>query len=153
MDDVRPYQISPLPLCGVEVRGIDLKEDLDREMIDKIIADVTKYRLMIFRDQGIISGERQVEISKWFGKELDCPFYRHPSSPHPEVFRVSNDETEGCTGVGRTGWHIDGSFQECPYSHSLYHIISVPTQGDTGTHDQVHSQGVLTPHSVRPICQ
>ena len=30
-------------------------------------------------------------------------------SPHPDVFRVSNDEREGCTGVGRTGWHIDGA--------------------------------------------
>lgn len=46
---------------------------------------------------------------------------------------MSNDERQGCTGVGRTGWHIDGSFQECPYSHSLYHIVSVPSRGDTGT--------------------
>lgn len=51
---------------------------------------------------------------------------------HFKVFRVSNDEHEGCVGVGRTGWHIDGSFQECPYSHSIYHIISVPSRGYTG---------------------
>jgi len=28
---------------------------------------------------------------------------------------VSNDEDEGCTGVGRTGWHIDGTFLDKPY--------------------------------------
>lgn len=126
-----PYQISPLPLCGVEVRGIDLKQDVDPTVVERIKTDVHKYRLMVFRDQGVVSGERQVEISRWFG-ELDSPFYKHPRSPHFDVFRVSNDDAEGCTGVGRTGWHIDGSFRECPYSHSIYHIISVPKEGDTG---------------------
>ena len=86
---------------------------------------------MVFRDQGIISGDRHVEISKWFG-ELESTFYKHPASPHPDVFRVSNDEREGCTGVGRTGWHVDGSFQPAPFSYSLYHIHSVPSSGDTG---------------------
>ena len=38
---------------------------------------------------------------------------------------------EGCTNVGRTGWHIDGSFQERPFSHSIYHIIECPTDGAT----------------------
>nr|CAD7447277.1 unnamed protein product [Timema bartmani] len=34
-------------------------------------------------------------------------------------------------GVGRTGWHIDGSFQSAPFSYSLYHMVSVPKQGAT----------------------
>lgn len=80
----RPYSVSPLPLCGVEVSGIDLKAKVDPETIAMIKEDVALYRLMVFRDQGLVSGERQVEISHWFG-ELDCPFYKHPSSPHPEV--------------------------------------------------------------------
>jgi alpha-ketoglutarate-dependent taurine dioxygenase len=36
---------------------------------------------------------------------------------------------EGCTGVGRTGWHIDGSFQAAPFAYSLYHMVSVPRLG------------------------
>jgi len=126
------YEVKPLPLCGAEVVGIDLKTKINEEVIAKIKRDVTKHRLLIFRDQGIISGDRHVEISKWFG-DLESTFYKHPKSPHPDVFRVSNDEGEGCTGVGRTGWHIDGSFQPSPFGYSLYHIVSVPTSGDTGT--------------------
>ncbi|CAI8005915.1 (R)-phenoxypropionate/alpha-ketoglutarate-dioxygenase [Geodia barretti] len=126
----RTYNVTPLSLFGVEVSGIDLRRPVERETVDVIKEDVARYRLMVFRGQGVISAHRQVEISHWFG-ELDCPFYNHPASAHPEVFRVSNDEHEGCVGVGRTGWHIDGSFQECPYSHSIYHIISVPSRGDT----------------------
>ena len=80
----------------------------------------------------MITGQRQVDISKWFGA-LESTFYKHPKSPHPDVFRVSNNEEDGCTGVGRTGWHIDGSFQSAPFGYSLYHIVSVPTSGNTGT--------------------
>jgi alpha-ketoglutarate-dependent taurine dioxygenase len=35
------------------------------------------------------------------------------------------------TGVGRTGWHIDGSFQPAPFAYSLYHMVCVPRKGDT----------------------
>ncbi|XP_067119174.1 alpha-ketoglutarate-dependent taurine dioxygenase-like [Centruroides vittatus] len=123
------YSLSPLKL-GAEVRGIDLKVDPPAEVIKQIKDDVTKHRIIVFRDQGIIEGKRQVEISKWFG-ELESTFYKHPNSPDPDVFRVSNVPSEGCTNVGRTGWHIDGSFMRNPFSYSLYHIVSVPKLGNT----------------------
>ena len=125
------YLITPLPLFGVNVHGINLNNKVEPDMIEKIKGDVARYGLLVFREQGVVSGERQVEISRWFG-ELDSVFYKHPRSPHPDVFRVSNDRTEGCTGVGRTGWHIDGSFRECPYGFSIYHMVSIPSKGDTG---------------------
>ncbi|KAA6429862.1 MAG: hypothetical protein FRX49_00294 [Trebouxia sp. A1-2] len=80
-----------------------------------------RHRLVIFRDQGAVSGQRQVDISGWFGN-LESTFYKHPKSPHPDIFRVSNSNLEGCTGVGRTGWHIDGSFMAKPFAYSTYHI-------------------------------
>lgn len=89
------------------------------------------FRILVFKDQGKITGQRHVEISEWFG-ELESTFYKHPKSPHPDVFRVSNDPDEGCMGVGRTGWHVDGSFQESPFSHSLYYMECVPKDGPTG---------------------
>jgi alpha-ketoglutarate-dependent taurine dioxygenase len=35
------------------------------------------------------------------------------------------------TAVGRTGWHIDGSFQPASFPYSLYHMASVPLKSDT----------------------
>ena len=125
------YSITPIKL-GVEVKGIDLKTEQPAHIIDQIVKDVHKYKIMIFKNQGQVTGKRQVEISKWFG-ELESTFYKHPASPDPDVFRVSNDEQEGCTGVGRTGWHIDGSFQPEPFAYSIYHMISVPERGATGS--------------------
>ncbi|BFY99641.1 hypothetical protein BsWGS_02681 [Bradybaena similaris] len=115
---------------GVEVRGIDLTSELPSETIAKLKNDIHKHRMLIFKNQGVISAERHVEISKWFG-ELESTFYKHPKSPHPDVFRVSNDEKEGCRNVGRTGWHIDGSFMDKPFNYALYHMVSVPKVGAT----------------------
>lgn len=123
------YKLTPVKL-GCEVRGLDLQKDVPKEVIAAIKDDVTKHRILIFKDQGVISGERQVEIAKWFG-EPESTFYKHPRSPHPDVFRVSNNRAEGCTNVGRTGWHIDGSFQEAPFGYAIYHMVSVPTVGPT----------------------
>lgn len=38
--------------------------------------------------------------SNWFGP-CESTFYKHEKSPNPDVFRVSNDRREGCTGAGR----------------------------------------------------
>uniref|UniRef100_UPI00358F0BE8 3-((Z)-2-isocyanoethenyl)-1H-indole synthase-like n=1 Tax=Myxine glutinosa TaxID=7769 RepID=UPI00358F0BE8 len=125
----RQYNLTTQRL-GAIVKGIDLKEEVPPAIVKQIRDHVTKHRLLIFKDQGVVPAQRQVEISRWFG-ELESTFYKHPRSPHPDVFRVSNDEREGCRGVGRTGWHIDGSFQRAPFSYSLYHIVNAPRKGAT----------------------
>mmetsp|Transcript_39918 Transcript_39918/g.113214 ORF Transcript_39918/g.113214 Transcript_39918/m.113214 type:complete len:310 (-) Transcript_39918:215-1144(-) len=125
------YELEPLPKLGALVKGIDLHHSVPDDLVEQIKADAFKHRLLLFKGQGIVSGQRQVEISRWFGDIESRPFSKHPRSPHPEVFRVSNIRSEGCTGVGRTGWHIDGSFMECPYQVSLYHMHSVPKKGAT----------------------
>ncbi|DBB16677.1 TPA: hypothetical protein ACH3X3_014925 [Trebouxia sp. C0006] len=124
------YHLQRLPVWGAEIHGLDLNRDIPKPVIRRIQQDVTEHRLVIFRDQGTVSGQRQVDISGWFG-DLESTFYKHPKSPHPDIFRVSNSNLEGCTGVGRTGWHIDGSFMAKPFAYSTYHIVSCPTQGDT----------------------
>ncbi|CAG2202619.1 unnamed protein product [Mytilus edulis] len=115
---------------GKVVTDINLNSSVPENVIEQIKNNVHEHRLVIFKNQSVISGDRQVEISKWFGN-LESTFYKHPRSPHPDVFRVSNDEDEGCTHVGRTGWHIDGSFMRKPFGYSLYYMFSVPLKGDT----------------------
>jgi len=122
----RPYCLSALQL-GAQVTGIDLAKEVSKEVVEVIKQDVRKHRLLVFRHQLNISPERHLQIGRWFG-QIESTFYNHPASPHRDIFRVSNDRSEGCTGVGRTGWHIDGSFQEAPFSHSIYHIIETPSR-------------------------
>ena len=84
----------------------------------------------MFKHQHHITPELHLAAGRWFG-ELESTFYNHPKSPHRDIFRVSNDRRENCTNVGSSGWHIDGSFQEAPFSHSLYHIVKVPSASAT----------------------
>ena len=77
-------------------------------VIEQIKKYVALHRLLVFKDQGIISGQRHVEISSWFG-ELESTFYKHPKSPPPDVFRVSNDPNEGCTGIVMSRLYVIGN--------------------------------------------
>ncbi|XP_059151579.1 alkylsulfatase-like [Physella acuta] len=121
--------ITPVKL-GVEIRGIDLISVSSCQTIADIKHLLTKHCLLIFKNQGKISGKDHVRISRWLG-DLESTFYKHPRSPDPDVFRVSNDEREGCRNVGRSGWHIDGSFMEKPFDYALYHMVAVPKVGST----------------------
>ncbi|KAI0210220.1 hypothetical protein LSAT2_005040 [Lamellibrachia satsuma] len=123
------YKVKPAVL-GIEVFGIKLNDPVPQEAIDQIKKDVQKYRIVIFRDQGQVSGKRQAEIGKWFG-ELDSPFNHHPMSPDHDVLRLSNDEAEGFRGLGYQGFHIEGSHRPMPYPYVLYHMYHVPKRAAT----------------------
>ena len=129
MSRPRPYTLKQIKL-GCEVTGIQLSESLGADTVDLIRRDVAEHRLLVFKQQHHITPELHLAVGRWFG-DIESTFYNHPKSPHRDIFRVSNDRSEGCTNVGRTGWHIDGSFQEAPFSHSLYHIVTVPTDSAT----------------------
>eukprot|EP00435_Cladocopium_sp_Y103_P024686 s220_g6.t1 len=128
-----PYTCTAiLPHFAAEVRGFSLagKDPLPADVVARIKDDMKKYRVLVFKDQGRLTGERQVQISQQLGT-IESTFYKHPKSPHPDIFRVSNDETEGCVGVGRTGWHIDGTFQTRPFKYQTMHFHSVCEGGET----------------------
>ena len=84
---------TPLnPTFGAIVRGIDLCEEQPAAVVAELRSLLAQYRMLVFRQgaDGLVLGEQQVAISQWFG-ELDCCFMPHPASPHPGVFRLSND--------------------------------------------------------------
>lgn len=124
---------------GVDVKGIQLAEvhKFPEFLKEEIRQLVHQERLVIFRDQGEVSGQKHVEISEWFGP-LDTsvqkgdPLYTHPKCPHPSIHRISNDAKEGCRDAGRSGWHIDGSLLHRPFGYALYHMVKVPMTGATG---------------------
>jgi alpha-ketoglutarate-dependent taurine dioxygenase len=128
----RFYQLRPLTKhFGAEAIGVDMSSvDLTNEsFIQQLKKDLIEHRVLLFRKQNL-SGQRQVDISNALGT-VESTFYKHPRSPHPHVFRVSNLEEEGCTYVGRSGWHIDGTFQLRPFMYQTMYFESVAEGGDT----------------------
>jgi taurine dioxygenase len=126
------YQLRPLSaFFGVEVLGLDMATtDLSNpHLVRQLQRDLIQHRVLLFRKQQL-SGQRQVDISSCFGT-LQSTFFKHPRSPHPDIFRVSNNEEEGCTNVGRSGWHCDGTFQLKPFTYQTMYFESVAQGGDT----------------------
>lgn len=44
---------------------------------------------------------------------------------------MSNDDEQGCRNVGRSGWHIDGSFMDKPFKIQTMTFWSVSDGGNT----------------------
>ena len=126
------YALRPLTQSfGAEATGIDLSTiDLHNESFtNQLKEDLIHHRALLFRGQSL-TGQRQVDISRLLGT-IESTFYKHPKSPHPDIFRVSNNEEEGCTQVGRSGWHLDGTFQPRPFMYQTMYFESVAEGGDT----------------------
>lgn len=127
------YKVRRLsPHFGIEALGIDLSDVSlinNEQFIAQLKQDLVRHRAILFRSQNL-PGQQQVNISKALGT-IESTFYKHPKSPHPDIFRVSNDEGEGRTQVGRSGWHIDGTFQKRPFMYQTMYFPSVAKEGDT----------------------
>ena len=132
------YELRKIKV-GAELYGLDLQQTLSSDVIKQLKQDVTKYKLLIVKNQGVIHHEQQIEITKYFGEIETAGFDQHAKSPHRCILRVSNDENEGFNKFGTAGIHIDGSFMEYPNSHSIYHIIQTPPDVSTGNSCQLES--------------
>ena len=53
--------------------GLDLSEEVDREVVELIKQDVRERRILVFRDQQQVTPERHLAIGGWFG---EVRFYR-----------------------------------------------------------------------------
>ena len=98
----------------------------------------------MFKDQGIISGHRHVEISSWFG-ELESTFYKHPKLQHLDVFRVSDDPNEGCTGIFMSSVCVIGNRKT---KSERFKVLI----GPVGKQVTLLWKNLLLPHSSYKLC-
>ncbi|XP_006818385.1 alpha-ketoglutarate-dependent taurine dioxygenase-like [Saccoglossus kowalevskii] len=125
------YDLKPVKL-GCEVRGIDIGNSIPEEVMEQIKKDVIEHRLLIFKDQHNISPERHVRFSRWFGDLESSTFTPHPKSPLRDIYRVSNDGSEGQRGTGTLAWHSDCLYMSTICSYTLFHMINVSKEAETG---------------------
>ena len=86
------YELTPIKI-GCAVTGIDLTSSaLTPNLIHQIKQDLYKYKILVFKKQMNMTAERQMEVCRMFGDELDDYFRFHPKSPHRVVYRVSTSQ-------------------------------------------------------------
>ena len=81
----RLYKSQALSI-GIKMLVLYLKQPLADDVKQKIMEDVTKYRNVVFRNQDIVPGFRQVVISKWFGDIVIVTYFKHAASPSVDIF-------------------------------------------------------------------
>jgi taurine dioxygenase len=126
-----PFAVSALSPLGAEVSGLDLKAALgagDAVLASHLRDALNKHGLLLFRNQQDLLAADHVQCAELFGSIFKLPErFQHPRSPLPfEILRISNDASEGCVGIGTSGWHIDGTSYEKPFQLALMHIIASP---------------------------
>merc|ERR1711998_342221 len=104
---------------------------------------------MGFRNQGILHGDEQVELSEYFGgRKIHSTHGVHPKAVNRHIFRLSNLQQHGTNGVGPQ-WHNDGSFLRDVFSHVGYHMVSCPEVGGQTEFADLHAAFVSLPEETQ----
>ena len=128
---------------GAEIRGLDLRRDLDAEAVETVRRAWWEHLVLSIRDQDIADADL-VRFSAYFGKLRPAPLgearmrgrSRSPDG-YPEVAIISNVIRDGLP-IGSLGnaeavWHTDMSYIEEPIMGAILYALEVPRSGgDTG---------------------
>jgi taurine dioxygenase len=110
---------------GVEVGGIDLRQNLDDKTQQALRNALVEHQVLVFRDQDI-SVEDQLRFGRSFG-ELSV----HPIAAHdeeiPELQIFDNDENNQATFTNN--WHTDETFREIPPLGTILRAHELPAVG------------------------
>lgn len=128
-------EIGPLsPAIGVEVRGVDLRGDLDDETFARIRKAWEENCIVLFRGQSFEEAD-QVRFAGRFGalgaavNDLDPD----KGGSHPAILYVSNVRVNGkVTGIlpdGEMFFHSDTCYMERPALASMLYAMEVPSRG------------------------
>ncbi len=121
-------QVDVIPLngfIGAEIRGVDLREDLDGEQFKAVQAAFVRYEIIVIRNQDITL-ERQIAFAKRFGS-----LTIHPFGPKKEGRRevILFDFNEANLPQGTDCWHTDETFRECPPMATMLRCLIAPAAG------------------------
>ncbi|HAQ04923.1 MAG TPA: taurine dioxygenase, partial [Acidimicrobiaceae bacterium] len=123
-----PLNVEPLTgVLGARVSGIDLKSELDKQVITLLRNAICEFEVVIVPDQSL-TPEEQVKFSHLLGPYSPVPFVK-PIDEHPEVIKVVKENTEPEAFNFGGVWHSDFSFLSTPPAFTILYAIDVPAIG------------------------
>lgn len=129
---VNPLEVIPTGgALGAEVRGLDLRRELDGETVHRLRTAFLDHCVLFFRRQEIGQADL-VRFTRYFGDAV--PHVRpQPDRPIEEIFVISN-VTEDGKPIGALGseeipFHSDLSYLPEPGTISLLYAIEIPDAG------------------------
>ena len=122
-------EIRPISgALGAEISGVDLSQDLDPSIVDKLKDAFHEHLVVFFRDQPI-SSNRFLTFAGLFGEVIPYPMLEGLDN-YPKIVPVLKlpEETTNFGGI----WHTDTAYLESPPMGSILIARELPpTGGDT----------------------
>src|SRR5215467_10109433 len=120
-----PFEVERLGArLGAEVRGLDLKQELDPATFQALEAALIEHKVVFLRDQHL-STEQHVALSRRFG-ELEL----HPMRPQgqfPEILVLDNHKDNPV--LSTDVWHSDTTFRQNPTKYTILRCEIMPELG------------------------
>ena len=127
-----PFEVIPTGgALGAEVRGLDLRRELEAGTVRTLRAAFLDHSVLFFRGQEI-SQQDLVRFTRYFGDPV--PHVRpQPDRPIEEIFVISN-VTEDGKPIGALGseeipFHSDLSYLPQPGTISMLYALEIPVMG------------------------
>lgn len=134
--------IDPLhPLFAAEVSGIDLREPLVDEQVQRIESLMAKYAVLVFRGQPL-SDDEHARFTRHFGaidKGLNLATDKQQRLANDDVIDIANVGDDGqvfepahirnVSLMANQLWHSDSSFKDPPARYSILCGVTVPESG------------------------
>jgi len=120
-----PLEVTPLtPAIGAEIRGVDLRDELDASTVAAIRRALLDHGVIFFRDQPL-SPEEHLRFARRFG-EVKVPVFDNTSSETPgfTVIDVSKPKNSGTDA-----WHADSTFMKEPPMGAILRAELLPACG------------------------
>lgn len=123
------------PALGVEVSGVDLKQELDPEVVDEIKRALADNLVLVFRDQPLdVAGHKR--FARHFGQ-----LHRHVLAEDTAALSARSEDAELFSWkTGRQtsytagdGWHSDVSCDAAPIRASFLRLTRLPENGGGDT--------------------
>ena len=82
-----PYTLRANKL-GAIVEGLNLTMDMNEDVAEQLKRDLYLNRILLFKNQGTLSGLQQIQFCSWFG-QVEDDYNLHPKSQDKRAFLVS----------------------------------------------------------------
>src|ERR1700739_983676 len=120
-----PFEVERLGVkLGAEVRGLDLREPMDRATFAAFEAALIEHKVLVLREQHMTTAQH-VAFSRQFG-ELEV----HPMRPQgefPEIVVLDNHKDNPV--LSTDVWHSDTTFRKNPTKYNILRCEIMPEFG------------------------
>ena len=116
---------------GVEVDGLDLRDEVDVDTVRQIVENLHEHRVVIIKNQRL-EQEPYLAFSRRLGRPDIHPLdYAHMAG-FPEIETIGNTQPKDREEAIRNGaafWHTEHAYEADPISALMFYALKVPRVG------------------------